>query len=127
MSFFISLLKRTNAAVAISAFVALLAAGCQHGPARSSSISPAQSPSATQRVTVDNFSFNPATLTVAPGTTVTWTNRDDVPHTITANDKRFASKPLDTDDTFSHVFTQAGTYSYFCAVHPHMTGQIIVK
>ena len=74
------------------------------------------------------LSFSPATLdNPGTGTTVTWVNHDDVPHTVTANDKTFASKALDTDDRFSHVFTTPGTYSYFCMVHPHMTGQIIVK
>jgi plastocyanin len=82
---------------------------------------------AVQRVTIDNFTFTPATITVAAGTTVTWINHDDVPHTVTANDKLFASKALDTDGTFSHTFTAPGTYPYFCAVHRHMTGQIIVK
>jgi plastocyanin len=81
----------------------------------------------SQDVAIDNFSFNPHTLTVAPGTIVTWVNRDDVPHTVTANGKAFDSKALDTDDRFSHAFTAPGIYPYFCAVHPHMTGQIIVK
>ena len=78
-------------------------------------------------VAIDNFTFTPATLTVLAGTTVTWVNHDDVPHTVTANDKAFTSAALDTDDRFSHTFTAPGTYSYFCTVHPHMTGQIIVK
>jgi plastocyanin len=92
---------------------------------------PAPAPAATQsqvrEVAIDNFSFNPPMVTVAVGTTVTWVNHDDVPHTVTANDKAFTSKALDTDDRFSRVFTAPGTYSYFCMVHPHMTGQIIVK
>ena len=83
--------------------------------------------SQVREVGIDNFSFNPPTVTVAVGTTVTWVNHDEVPHTVTANDKAFASKALDTDDRFSHVFSVPGTYSYFCMVHPHMTGQIIVK
>ena len=82
---------------------------------------------AVQQVTIDNFTFTPANVTVAAGTTVTWINHDDVPHTVTANDKLFTSKALDTDGTFSHTFTKPGTYPYFCAVHRHMTGQIIVK
>jgi plastocyanin len=77
-------------------------------------------------VSIDNFSFAPPTITVAAGTTVTWVNRDDVPHTVTADDKRFGSKALDTDDRFSQQFTTPGTFPYFCAVHPHMTGRVIV-
>jgi plastocyanin len=76
---------------------------------------------APNQVKIDNFSFTPATLTVAPGTTVIWTNRDDVPHTVVSDDKTFKSKALDTDDQFSYTFTKPGTYSYFCSVHPKMT------
>jgi amicyanin len=85
--------------------------------------------SKTAEVVIDNFTFSPAQLTIAVGTTVTWTNRDDVPHTATGSKKprAFDSGTLDTDDKFSHVFTKPGTYDYFCTVHPHMTGQVIVK
>ena len=79
------------------------------------------------QVVIQNFSFVPATLTVKAGTKVTWINRDDVPHTATDTDKRFNSKPLDTDNQFSFTFQEAGTYSYYCALHPKMTAQIIVK
>jgi plastocyanin len=79
------------------------------------------------QVTIDNFSFTPATLTVSAGTTVTWTNHDDVPHTVTATDKSYASGAIDTDGTFSHQFTTPGTYAYFCSIHPTMTAQVIVK
>ena len=78
-------------------------------------------------VVIKNFSFQPATLTVKAGTKVTWINRDDVPHTATDVDKRFNSKTLDTDDQFAFTFTEPGTYNYYCALHPKMTGQIIVK
>jgi plastocyanin len=89
----------------------------------------ADAPTAPNQVTIDNFAFNPKTLTVPVGTEVTWINRDDVPHTATSAVKPrvFDSKTLDTDDKFSHVFTTPGTYPYFCAVHPHMTGEIVVK
>jgi plastocyanin len=80
-----------------------------------------------QQIAIDNFSFSPATITVAAGTTITWTNHDDVPHTVTADDKQFNSGAMDTDDRFSRIFSTPGTYSYFCAVHTHMTGRIIVK
>ena len=83
--------------------------------------------SVPNQVVIENFSFVPATLTVKAGTKVTWVNRDDVPHTATATDKRFNSKTLDTDDQFDFIFSEPGTYNYFCALHPKMTGQIIVK
>jgi plastocyanin len=78
-------------------------------------------------VAVDNFSFAPATASVAPGTTITWTNRDDVPHTVVSTEKRFASRALDTDEQFSYRFTAPGAYPYFCSVHPMMTGTVMVK
>jgi len=78
-------------------------------------------------VKIDNFSFGPAAVTVPVGTTVTWTNQDDIPHTVVSTDDVFKSKALDTDDKFSFVFTKPGTYSYFCSIHPKMTGQIIVQ
>ena len=76
---------------------------------------------------INNFSFTPQTLTVRAGTTVTWVNKDDVPHTVTSNDKKFKSRALDTDEKFSYTFSARGTNSYFCSVHPHMTGKIIVQ
>jgi plastocyanin len=82
---------------------------------------------ASRQVAIDNFTFTPAQLDVPVGAKVVWVNRDDVPHTVVSNAKLFASKALDTDDQFSHVFAAAGTYPYFCGVHPHMTGQIVVK
>lgn len=78
-------------------------------------------------VKIDNFSFEPMTLTVAVGTTVTWTNNDDVPHTIVSEDKSFRSKALDTGDKFSYTFTKPGTHNYFCSVHPKMTAKIVVQ
>lgn len=79
-------------------------------------------------VKIDNFSFSPATLTIAPGTTVKWTNRDDIPHTVVSDDKTaIKSKVMDTDDSFSFTFTKPGTYGYFCSIHPKMTGKVIVQ
>ena len=78
-------------------------------------------------VKIDNFSFGPAELMVAVGTTVTWTNRDDIPHTVKSADDAFKSKVLDTDDKFSFTFSKAGTYPYFCSLHPKMTGKVIVQ
>jgi len=82
---------------------------------------------ADTQITIDNFVFSPATLTVATGTTVTWTNQDDMVHTVTAESRLFASKGLETGDTYSYTFTTAGTYAYYCALHPKMTATIIVK
>ena len=79
-------------------------------------------------VKIDNFSFGPATITIPAGTTVTWTNNDDVPHVVSSDDnKMFKSKALDTDDHFSFTFTKPGTYNYYCAIHPKMTAKIVVQ
>jgi plastocyanin len=82
---------------------------------------------ANAAVKIDNFVFGPQTLTVPVGTTVTWTNTDDIPHTSVSTDGVFKSKVLDTDEKFSYTFTTAGTYSYYCTIHPKMTGKIIVQ
>jgi plastocyanin len=110
------------------------AAGNHDTAAQPVEIAPAANPgadssAAPKQVTIDNFAFDPQTLTVPVGTKVTWINRDDVPHTATSSVKPrvFDSKALDTDDKFSFVFTAPGTYPYFCQVHPHMTGEIVVK
>jgi plastocyanin len=78
-------------------------------------------------VTIDNFSFTPASITVAARTTVVWTNRDDVPHTVTNPDKVFSSPALDTGEKWSYTFKKTGTFEYFCAIHPKMTGRVIVQ
>ena len=88
---------------------------------------PADTKAKPATVKIDNFSFTPQTLTVRVGTKVTWINKDDVPHTVRSNDKTLKSRVLDTDDQFSYTFTTPGTNSYFCSVHPHMTGKIIVQ
>jgi plastocyanin len=85
-------------------------------------------PGATE-VKIDYFSFTPVTLPVTAGTTVAWTKRDDIPHTVVSADdpKAFKSKVMDTDEKFSFTFTKAGTYTYFCSVHPKLTGTVMVK
>ena len=102
----------------------LLSAGSRNVTANAGQGAPASA-----EVKIDNFSFAPATLTVAVGTTVTWTNRDDIPHTVVSTDdsKTFKSKVLDTDEKFSFTFSKAGTYPYFCSIHPKMTGTVVVK
>jgi plastocyanin len=86
----------------------------------------AQQPAAVE-VKIDNFSFGPQAQNVAVGTTVTWTNRDDIPHTVVSTDGVFKSKVLDTDEKFSYTFAKAGTFAYFCSIHPKMTGKIVVQ
>jgi len=93
------------------------------------SVTSAQEKMSTMEVKIDNFSFGPVALTVPVGTTVTWTNRDDIPHTVVSTDdpKTFKSKVLDTDEKFSFTFSKGGTYPYFCSIHPKMTGKVIVQ
>jgi plastocyanin len=104
---------RGAASLAVAAAIALCVAGA---PAYADGT----------EVTIDNFTFSPASLTVKVGTTVTWKNHDDIPHTVVSAGK-FRSKTLDTDDGFSFTFTTAGDYKYFCSLHPHMTGMIKVE
>ena len=82
---------------------------------------------ATNVITIDNFTFSPKELTIAVGTTVKWVNHDDIPHLVVEKKTTFRSKALDTDDSYSYTFTSAGTFDYFCGLHPHMVGQVIVK
>jgi amicyanin len=88
---------------------------------------PNEEASAGPQVAVDNFSFTPAATTIAVGTTVTWTNHDDIPHNVVSPELKFKSPVLDTDQTFSHRFDTAGTYQYYCSIHPRMTGQVVVR
>ncbi len=102
----------------IAVLVALVAFGS--GPARAEP--------AAVTVKIDNFAFDAQTVTVTPGATVTWINEDDAPHTVVADDgKSFRSRTLDTGDKFSFTFMSPGTFGYFCSVHPHMTGKVVVK
>lgn len=91
------------------------------------SATPAAPSAAGAEVKIDNFSFTPATLTVPVGTQITWTNRDDIPHTVVTDDNTVKSKALDTDEKFTYTFTKPGTYSYFCSIHPKMKGTIVVQ
>jgi plastocyanin len=101
----------------------------QPAPAAPTAAAAPQPAADGNKVVIDNFTFSPATVTVAAGARVTWVNHDDVPHTVTSKVKPrlFDSGALDTDDRFSFVFTAPGTYDYFCAVHPHMTAKVVVK
>lgn len=86
-------------------------------------------PARAEEVTIEiaNFTFSPAEVTIKPGTTVIWKNADDIPHSVVEDNAKFRSKPLDTDETFSMTFAEAGEMGYFCGLHPHMKGKIIVK
>ena len=86
-----------------------------------------QSSAANAEVKIDNFVFGPETITVPVGATVTWTNKDDIPHTTVSTDGVFKSKVMDTDEKFSHTFDKAGTYPYYCTIHPKMTGKVVVQ
>ena len=86
-----------------------------------------QAYAATVEVKIDNFVFNPQQVTVHAGDTVTWVNHDDIPHTVTSKTLVFRSKALDSDDKFSFTFTAPGSFPYFCSLHPHMTGTIVVE
>ena len=96
------------------------------GPSTIAAVPPAN-PSSEVAIKIDNFSFSPATITVPVGTTVRWTNRDDMPHTVVSDDKAIKSKVLDTDQDFIYTFTKAGIYSYFCSIHPRMTAKVVVQ
>jgi plastocyanin len=87
----------------------------------------ARAEAAAMEVKIDNFTFVPQRLTIKPGTTVTFVNEDDIPHTVAATGKEFRSKVLDTNDKFSFTFMTAGSFEYFCSLHPHMTGTIVVE
>jgi plastocyanin len=131
-------------AVILLVGMATLLAGCGVNPGGAPSTTPMphgtndSAPSArpeaavsaeATRVVIDNFAYSPREITVAPGSRVLWVNRDDVPHTVTstAKPKAFDSGALDDEASFAFVFQAPGTYDYFCALHPHMTGKVIVK
>jgi plastocyanin len=115
--------SRTILVLGFTAAVLIMAA--MLAAARGVAANPPQA--ATAEVKIDNFSFGPATLTIAAGTTVTWVNHDDIPHTVVSTDSVFKSKVLDTDEKFSFTFTKPGTYPYFCTIHPKMTATVVVK
>ncbi len=104
-------------AIALAAVVLAMAAVAPVASARSVDL----------QVQIDQFIFAPQRITVKTGTTVTWINDDDVPHTVVSNNKVFKSKTLDTKDNFSFTFVTPGIYDYFCSLHPHMTGTVVVE
>ena len=118
-------MKRTSWSLGIAAvaILILMASGSRiSAPAAAQETKPAET-----AVKIDNFIFSPNPLTVPAGTTIRWTNRDDIPHNVVSDDKSFKSKVLDTDETFAYTFAKPGTYTYFCSIHPKMTGKIVVQ
>jgi amicyanin len=110
-----------------SVIFALLLAGSLASDANAEDKTATNAAVASPAVHIDNFAFSPQEITVAPGATVTWVNRDDIPHNVVASNKAFRSKVMDTDQQYSFTFSTPGTYEYFCALHPHMKGTVIVK
>lgn len=117
----------------------LLISGCTYGPKTTSQPAPAQSPAATQAITtattapgataaveIKGFAFNPDTMTIEKGTTVTWTNRDGAPHTVTGIGNDINSQTLSQGQTYSYTFNEAGTFDYQCHIHPSMRGKVVV-
>lgn len=86
-----------------------------------------ETPASPSQVTIDSFIFTPSTITVATGTSVKWVNHDEIPHNVVSGDKSFKSKVLDTNEAFVYTFSKPGTYTYFCSIHPKMTGKVVVK
>jgi plastocyanin len=112
---------RTISALRIVAALAVMLLGA------SCAVAAQPAPAAAAEVEIDQFAFVPQRMTVKAGTTVTWINDDDTPHTVASSSKLFKSKALDTKDKFSFTFTTPGTYAYFCSLHPHMTGVVVVE
>jgi amicyanin len=107
--------------------IALMASAATAGALAMTATSTAVAAAPSASVKIANFTFQPPVVTVKPGTAVTWVNDDDIPHTVVAKNGSFRSKVLDSGDRFTFTFAKAGEYDYFCSIHPHMTGKIIVK
>ena len=117
---------RFPAAAAVSA-LAITASACSGAlAAPTASASTSSAPVSGTAVSIDNFAFTPATLTVHRGDTVTWTNHDEEPHTVAAGDGSFRSPGMDSNATFSFTFTNPGSYDYICSIHPSMHGTVVV-
>ena|ERR1035438_9349154 len=118
-------MKKTICILGMGVLLAILAIAAR--PANTFAATPDEKPASEVAVKIDNFSFSPATVTIPAGTTIRWTNRDDIPHSVTSDDKVFKSKTLDTDEQFTYTFTKPGTYNYFCSLHPKMTAKVVVQ
>ncbi|SAK75157.1 blue (type1) copper domain-containing protein [Caballeronia glebae] len=113
--------KAAFALVVKGVISAAIPSACAEQPAQQVAVANAPT------ISIDNFAFSQSAITVPAGTKVTWVNHDDMLHTVTDEAKTFKSDPLDSGESFSHVFDKAGTYKYFCSLHPHMTGTIVVQ
>lgn len=125
-------MKKVLSSVAVAAllfaYMAVLNAFCPSASHARPGATEQNNTSEKYQIKIDNFSFGPATLTVPVGTTVTWINQDDVPHTVVSSEGKTLKSPvLDTDQKFSYTFATAGTYPYYCGIHPKMTGKVIVQ
>jgi plastocyanin len=120
-------MKRTIWRLGIAAVVIIITAAAGGRWKAVASAPTQENKTAETVVKIDNFTFSPATIIVTPGSTVRWTNHDDIPHNVVSEDKSFKSKAMGTDENFSYTFTKLGTYSYLCSIHPRMTGKIIVQ
>jgi len=118
---------KTNSRILSVAVSILLALIVLPVAKRAAAAGPSTAGQKTAEVKIDNFSFTPVTLTVKAGTQITWTNADDIPHTVVSEDQAFKSKALDTDDKFTFTASKPGTYSYYCSIHPRMTGKLVVE
>ena len=118
-------MKRMNWVLTFSATI-LLAVAIMAGSSSRMAVRADNKPASGTEIKIDNFSFGPD-VTIAAGTTVTWTNKDDAPHVVASDSNIFKSKALDTDDRFSYTFTKPGTYVYYCTVHPRMIAKVVVK
>jgi len=118
-------MKRTSWTLGIAALV--IGFAMVRSSPKTHAATPETKPATGVAVKIDNFTFAPGSVNVPVGTTVRWTNHDDIPHTVVSDDKTFKSKVLDTDEEFTYTFTKPGTYSYFCSIHPKMTAKVVVQ
>jgi len=117
------------ALIAIASVMILVgtASHAQHENGSGMLVRTAAGTDAASQVMIDNFVYSPVPLTVKVGTTVTWINHDDIPHTVDSTQGKFKSAALDTDDKFEFRFNEAGEYPFYCRIHPKMTGKIVVQ
>ncbi|BAN25465.1 cupredoxin domain-containing protein [Caballeronia insecticola] len=114
-------LRKAVFALVVKGVIGVIPTACAQAPAQQ--IAAVAAPT----ISIDNFAFSQQAITVPVGTKVTWVNHDDMLHTVADEGKSFKSDPLDSGDSFSHVFDKPGTYKYFCSLHPHMTGTVVVQ
>lgn len=121
------MMKRFLIILGIGALVVALFGGLAILAGGQTLVSASAPPAAGADIEINNFTFSPASITVPVGAQVTWTNKDDIPHNVVSSDKTIKSKALDTNEKFTFTFSQPGTYSYICTIHPRMKGTIVVQ